>query len=860
MTASSNQHTHLVDECDAQTALPLVFRRIAAHSKSEFGVADEQFWVQPPAACQNARKGLIVRKPEGTIWYRNGSDIKLNGQLVDQSWLKQNDVLETNGLQLEVVNLGLVIPTENIAPQNTAPETQVQTTDETEANATELTEHVAELTEHIAPEVANDHLVAATNEMPVDENACDFSESAEENTAQENTTQEIANTLDQVVDQEATETPLCDSNLEQPPTKMEFKPLNAIDDDDHGESHLESFSDESSSADQPKDFPAMSNPSQLNEQFVESSVSEQSVENSIEHQSDFAKELLEELTTDSSETKPSEALQSPSEVEHSALSYPSLDDDSSGDELPAEQPQYLCDSPASLSDVNSKPIATPESSPSSEEQRMSEEMRRALEWANQYSQTPNDDVAAPTSSESVDHSEPQPVVENQMNETSKDVHSDAHESTFNAVEQDSEPGQLSFGSPATDNEDTDPMHLSPGFFRESSNEFSDPAVNNPEEPVVSPPSSDTEKLTMESVEEARSADQAEFQSNDGFPADANINSDSIQESNVQDDFNDPSELAQRWAEQFKRADEPKEVANDFENDSNTENNDQQLDYQEETVMHGVPEFDATATLEDETFANESVADVLARMRANNDLPAPAEEASMQAGDLDQFDNPAQPTSSDGLLDSAMSSKAPGKEGEPSVQEYMNQLLNRLNGEPTTTAPVVKSTPEEQQGNKKEIVEPEPIPEPVNPLTAEEYIPQQAAPEKQNTLDNLRQLANDSTRSAVNKSIKKKNIDLAKIYGAAAFVCLLLAGVCMWMTTRLFDSPMLIAIGFIVASVFCAVRFMSSRSVATVIEKKDKNEPESGQVPAAEYQPTAPAAPVAAEQHPQVTAQQTIQQQ
>ncbi len=112
-------------------------------------------------------------------------------------------------------------------------------------------------------------------------------------------------------------------------------------------------------------------------------------------------------------------------------------------------------------------------------------------------------------------------------------------------------------------------------------------------------------------------------------------------------------------------------------------------------------------------------------------------------------------------------------GESDVADYMQQLLGRLRGgsqQPTAPSaparsaapaggapcqPGPVSVPAQQQSEPAEEIQ---------PLTPQEYVPRAVAPEKNMNIDALRQLANQSTRSAVKVFAKsqKKALHFAQL--------------------------------------------------------------------------------------------------
>ena len=147
---------------------------------------------------------------------------------------------------------------------------------------------------------------------------------------------------------------------------------------------------------------------------------------------------------------------------------------------------------------------------------------------------------------------------------------------------------------------------------------------------------------------------------------------------------------------------------------------------------------------------ESVADVLARMNYTPDFEddQPVQESEAPV--------PAQPV---GHV--AEATVATQEEGGEDVQDYMDSLLQRLNGgvpAPPKAAPAVQPVAEQSKPVEKVEAAPESV-EHVAPLNADEFVPKRVAPELNSDLSAMRELANASSRSAVKTSNMKRRQDL-----------------------------------------------------------------------------------------------------
>ena len=128
--------------------------------------------------------------------------------------------------------------------------------------------------------------------------------------------------------------------------------------------------------------------------------------------------------------------------------------------------------------------------------------------------------------------------------------------------------------------------------------------------------------------------------------------------------------------------------------------------------------------------------------------------------------------------------------DDSIEAYMNRLLQRVQGDedevPSTQAPDTESVGE----NTTAIVERDESPEPeaVEKPPEEDYdpaaplVPRSHAPERNSDMSAMRELANQSARSAVARSVKIKARDTQMEAGykfGAAVICLVCAVACLW---------------------------------------------------------------------------------
>ena len=142
--------------------------------------------------------------------------------------------------------------------------------------------------------------------------------------------------------------------------------------------------------------------------------------------------------------------------------------------------------------------------------------------------------------------------------------------------------------------------------------------------------------------------------------------------------------------------------------------------------------------------NESVAELLARMNLNANIDDDGPQAEVEAEQ--PYETPAPAVEPEPI--SSVDDSSGG--GEEDVEDYMNQLLNRMRGgkpaeEKPRAAPAAVAKPEVDEEEKAEDFVP-----PADPLKPEEFIPKQKAT-KLKSLDAMRELANTSARKAVRRS-------------------------------------------------------------------------------------------------------------
>jgi hypothetical protein len=230
-----------------------------------------------------------------------------------------------------------------------------------------------------------------------------------------------------------------------------------------------------------------------------------------------------------------------------------------------------------------------------------------------------------------------------------------------------------------------------------------------------------------------------------------------------------------------------------------------------SVTEQAPEAETTLPNEPETVESEpavnpesiappseeeqnSVAAVLARMNAAGQLDesGQAMEESVPQPILTPEPTPtaeAQPATV------AQPAEADGETGD--VQDYMNQLFQRLRGsDAPQPAPQQDNTPAEskpQQPAQSAPTIPDPPKEVQRVLTPTEYVPQQQAPEVKSDLEAMRELANKQKSAAVgNCSTKRFAVEslACQLVGFASLAAAALLG---WMSSSMTDPLMLMAL-------------------------------------------------------------------
>ena len=203
---------------------------------------------------------------------------------------------------------------------------------------------------------------------------------------------------------------------------------------------------------------------------------------------------------------------------------------------------------------------------------------------------------------------------------------------------------------------------------------------------------------------------------------------------------------------------------------------------------------------------ESVAEILARMKASGQLDSDLELASDStdvpgegSGPVDDSLASAQGSAvtTDPVDARRDASQQPDKGlggAEDDVQSYMSQLLNRLNG---GTAADHGGGAGEVPASSVQVEDHSPRPEPVETdqsmLEPGEFVPSHVAPEKNANLAAMREIALESTRSAVTSSMERRRKTRIMISFSASLASLSAAGFTAMLSARSGDTASLMSV-------------------------------------------------------------------
>lgn len=198
---------------------------------------------------------------------------------------------------------------------------------------------------------------------------------------------------------------------------------------------------------------------------------------------------------------------------------------------------------------------------------------------------------------------------------------------------------------------------------------------------------------------------------------------------------------------------------------------------------------------------ESVAELLARMQAT---PAMDEEAESGQADMLPVETPVSSPVSEPEAAPAAEAK-----GGSDVQDYMQSLLSRLNGG-AAAAPessIVQAAPETKATESTveptvsaEVVEEAPAEPKLNP---EDFKPKRVAPENSSNLAAMRELANQSSRNAVQRSERNKKKQEAHALLLAAGGAIAGAFVCTFLSSSPGDLYYILSVLLYLATAVCS---------------------------------------------------------
>ena len=226
---------------------------------------------------------------------------------------------------------------------------------------------------------------------------------------------------------------------------------------------------------------------------------------------------------------------------------------------------------------------------------------------------------------------------------------------------------------------------------------------------------------------------------------------------------------------------------------------------------------------------QSVAEILARMKSEGKLDQfESPEGDNIASETPQPEAAPAPTSE---AETVQPQPEPASEADPqqpaeeeeedaSVQDYMDQLFNRLRGDETepeaTTSESAKEKPKPVATTPAPQPEEAPSPKPTTPepptkvMEPSEYVPKQKAPEVKTDIQALRQLANKQKTNAVSKSHKAKSKleqAIVSYVAGGAFAGTLAFG---WIAKSFFDPAGILASICFVVSIVALSRYLSNK--------------------------------------------------
>ena len=200
----------------------------------------------------------------------------------------------------------------------------------------------------------------------------------------------------------------------------------------------------------------------------------------------------------------------------------------------------------------------------------------------------------------------------------------------------------------------------------------------------------------------------------------------------------------------------------------------------------------------DTPSDDSAASLTAEVAEPAPTPEPVPEpvsqpSEQQESDLQQSDSP-----------------------EGDVQDYMNQLFQRLRGDDAEAAEAAAPTPDKPKpaGASKPEASSQPKPEaPPKPrpaiLEESEFIPKQRAPEAHTDIRALRQLANKQKTNAVSDSFQAKSKFEQSVTSYVAGGALAATVAFGWIAKSIYDPAGILAVICFVISIVALIRYLSN---------------------------------------------------
>ena len=242
---------------------------------------------------------------------------------------------------------------------------------------------------------------------------------------------------------------------------------------------------------------------------------------------------------------------------------------------------------------------------------------------------------------------------------------------------------------------------------------------------------------------------------------------------------------------------------------------------EETAEEEATE-EVTESADTAETQSESVADILARMKSEGklddfDTPSDDSAASLTAEVAEPAPTPEpvpEPVSQPSEQQESDLQQSDSPEGD--VQDYMNQLFQRLRGDDAGAAEAAAPTPDKPKpaGASKPEASSQPKPEaPPKPrpaiLEESEFIPKQRAPEAHTDIRALRQLANKQKTNAVSDSFQAKSKFEQSVTSYVAGGALAATVAFGWIAKSIYDPAGILAVICFVISIVALIRYLSN---------------------------------------------------